>query len=245
MKTIWNLMRIDVIAQKRMGLLSLVLSAIAGVILEFNEVYIGVCQGMLLITIFAARNIFDMELNSGCNKMYSILPVSRKSIVYRRFLLMFIMLIAVAVILYIFGLVALSYSPIISEGDGLLTYMMPNLSQNSILLLTFAVILFICFLFLGGILYHLFVYGTVNEESAFLKKKYKQLLVIVTAVIIFAGIGAVSPDFRKACHDMYSSVKESFVSWLNELDNMLSVVSILIIAGLLINVLNAYKTVSE
>lgn len=69
MKTIWNLMRIDVIAQKRMGLLSLVLSAIAGVILEFNEVYIGVCQGMLLITIFAARNIFDMGLNSGCNKM--------------------------------------------------------------------------------------------------------------------------------------------------------------------------------
>lgn len=195
MKTIIDLMRVDIIALRgkkggtfRTMVILLVMCALSGILFMpiFWAVYVFAAAALIV------PMIINQEIKSEYEKTFCILPVDRKSVVFARFLLTMSLFSGISIVLYAFMKISLAAGLSQQTIDELFEIMGISASISEFHNVIFSVAFMIGIMVMAGKLRNYFKNGAVSRKNSLLRNVLKGILIyivfmIAATVIIYAS----------------------------------------------------------
>lgn len=195
MKTIIDLMRVDIIALRgkkggtfRTMVILLIICALSGILFMpiFWAVYVFAAAALIV------PMIINQEIKSEYEKTFCILPVDRKSVVFARFLLTMSLFSGISIVLYAFMKISLAAGLSQQTIDELFEIMGISASISEFHNVIFSVAFMIGIMVMAGKLRNYFKNGAVSRKNSLLRNVLKGILIyivfmIAATVIIYAS----------------------------------------------------------
>ncbi|MGN1303989.1 MAG: ABC-2 transporter permease [Oscillospiraceae bacterium] len=198
MKDIINLMKLDLICIKKKTLVPLLAAMAFFAVFGF---YMGP-QFMMAIIIFSGlcvQSMFTIAAKNDFNKLYGVLPVSRSSVVFARFLLGVVSVGIVTAVMVVLGLIA-DKAALFEKTDEQLAQFYYASKDDGFTIPMMGAILFAATCILMSIQYMIvFILGVERETMGML------CAVIITAVMMFI-IVAVNIEITTGAADLLSKI---------------------------------------
>lgn len=186
MKTIIDLMRVDIIALRgkkggtfRTMVILLVMCALSGILFMpiFWAVYVFAAAALIV------PMIINQEIKSEYEKTFCILPVDRKSVVFARFLLTMSLFSGISIVLYAFMKISLAAGLSQQTIDELFEIMGISASISEFHNVIFSVAFMIGIMVMAGKLRNYFKNGAVSRKNSLLRNVLKGILIYIVFMI--------------------------------------------------------------